>query len=188
MPSKYRSQLSDSPTKILWAFLDCFCGLVVTDPGYRSSGFDYRRYQIFWQLVDLEWGPLSLVRIIEVLLERKSSGSGLESSSITTVGSRCAETLHPSLTANVAINFGEKWRLPIRYSSLGNKIHNSSLLPPCHESFLYRLECLGRSEHRIWRMPSSVTCRRVALVRTDVSEEISTPIIRLKIINELEKR
>jgi hypothetical protein len=28
--------------------------------------------------VDLEWGALSLVRIIEDLLERKHSGSGLE--------------------------------------------------------------------------------------------------------------
>jgi hypothetical protein len=28
--------------------------------------------------VGLEWSPLSLVRIIEELLERKSSGSGLE--------------------------------------------------------------------------------------------------------------
>jgi hypothetical protein len=30
--------------------------------------------------VCLEWGPLSLVRINEELLERKSSGSGLENS------------------------------------------------------------------------------------------------------------
>jgi hypothetical protein len=28
--------------------------------------------------MDLEWGPLSLVRIAEELLERKISGSGLE--------------------------------------------------------------------------------------------------------------
>jgi hypothetical protein len=31
------------------------------------------------QVVGLEWGPLSLVSTIEELLERKSSGSGLES-------------------------------------------------------------------------------------------------------------
>jgi hypothetical protein len=30
-------------------------------------------------IVGLEWGPLSLMRIIEELLEWKSSGSGLES-------------------------------------------------------------------------------------------------------------
>jgi hypothetical protein len=47
------------------------CGLVVRVPGYwsRGPGFDFRRYQIFWEIVDLERGPLSLVRIIEELLE-----------------------------------------------------------------------------------------------------------------------
>jgi hypothetical protein len=54
------------------------CGPVVRVPGYRSRGraFDSRRYQIFWEVVGLEWGPLSLVRIIEELLE--SSGSGIK--------------------------------------------------------------------------------------------------------------
>jgi hypothetical protein len=44
---------------------------VVRVPGYRSRGpeFDSRRYQIFWEVVGLERGPLSLVRIIEELLE-----------------------------------------------------------------------------------------------------------------------
>jgi hypothetical protein len=41
------------------------------------SGFDSRRYQIFWVLVGLERGSLSLVRIIEELF-RGNSGSGLE--------------------------------------------------------------------------------------------------------------
>jgi hypothetical protein len=44
----------------------------------QRSAFDSRRYQIFWEVVDLERGPLSLVNTIEELLERKSSGSGLE--------------------------------------------------------------------------------------------------------------
>jgi hypothetical protein len=35
-------------------------------------------HQIFWEVVGLERGPLSLVSAIEELLERKSSGSGLE--------------------------------------------------------------------------------------------------------------
>jgi hypothetical protein len=57
------------------------CGLVVRIPGYRSGGpgFVSRRYQIFWEVVSLEWGPLNLVSTIEELLGRKSSGSGLES-------------------------------------------------------------------------------------------------------------
>jgi hypothetical protein len=48
--------------------------------GYRSRGpgFDSRRYQIFWEVVGMERGAFSLVRIIEELLEWKSSGSGLE--------------------------------------------------------------------------------------------------------------
>jgi hypothetical protein len=59
---------------------DRLCGLVVRVPGYRSRGpgFDSQRYQIFWEVVGLERGPLSLVRIIEKLLEWKSSGSGQE--------------------------------------------------------------------------------------------------------------
>jgi hypothetical protein len=52
---------------------DRLCGLVVKVPGYRSrgSGFDSRRYQIFWEVVGLERGPDNLMRIIEELLERK---------------------------------------------------------------------------------------------------------------------
>ena len=50
---------------------DRLCGLVVRVSGYRyrGSGFDSRRYQIFWVVVDLERGPLSLVRSTEELLE-----------------------------------------------------------------------------------------------------------------------
>jgi hypothetical protein len=40
--------------------------------------FDSWRYQIFWEVVGQERGPLSLVSTIEELLEGKSSGSGLE--------------------------------------------------------------------------------------------------------------
>jgi hypothetical protein len=49
------------------------CGLVVRVPGYRSGGLGFysRRYQIFWEVVGLERGPLSLVRIIKELLERQ---------------------------------------------------------------------------------------------------------------------
>jgi hypothetical protein len=45
----------------------------------QGSGFDFRRYQIFWEVIGLKRGPLSLVSTIEELLGRKSSGSGLES-------------------------------------------------------------------------------------------------------------
>jgi hypothetical protein len=76
-----------------------FCGLVVRVPGYRSRGpgFDSRRYKIFWQVVGLERGPLSLVKIIEELLEWKSSGSSLENRDLTTVGIRCADHVTPPI-------------------------------------------------------------------------------------------
>jgi hypothetical protein len=66
---------------VMYKKADRLCGLVIRVPGYRSRGpgFDSRRYQIFWKVVGLEWGPLSLVSTIEELLGRKSSGFGLES-------------------------------------------------------------------------------------------------------------
>jgi hypothetical protein len=44
----------------------------------QTSGFDSQRYQIFWKVVGLERGPLSLITV-EKLLQRQSSGFGLES-------------------------------------------------------------------------------------------------------------
>jgi hypothetical protein len=44
----------------------------------QRSGSDSRRYQIIWEVVGLERGPLSLGSTIEELLERKRSGYGLE--------------------------------------------------------------------------------------------------------------
>jgi hypothetical protein len=44
----------------------------------QRSEFDFRRYQIFLEVVGLERGQLSLVSTIGELLGRKSSGSGLE--------------------------------------------------------------------------------------------------------------
>jgi hypothetical protein len=69
---------------------------MVKVPGYRfrSSGFVLRRYQILWEAVGLERGPLSLMRIAEELLERKSSGSGLEN--LATAGIRWADHATPS--------------------------------------------------------------------------------------------
>jgi hypothetical protein len=53
---------------------DRLCGLVVRVSGYRyrGPGFDSQRSQIFWVVVGLERGPLSLVsllRSIEELLD-----------------------------------------------------------------------------------------------------------------------
>jgi hypothetical protein len=44
----------------------------------QSSGFDSRRYQIFWEVVGLERGPLGIMSTTEGLLGRNSSGCGQE--------------------------------------------------------------------------------------------------------------
>jgi hypothetical protein len=61
----------------------------------QRSGFDSRRYQIFSEVVGLEWGPLSLVSTIEQLLGRKSSGSSLEVEN-TAMGICCTDHATPS--------------------------------------------------------------------------------------------
>jgi hypothetical protein len=48
----------------LFPLFDRHCGLVV-----RGPGFDSPRYQIFWEVVGLERGPLWLVRITEEVHE-----------------------------------------------------------------------------------------------------------------------
>jgi hypothetical protein len=63
----------------------------------QRSGFDFRRYQIFWEVVGLERGPLNLVSTTEEQLDRKSSGSGLENRDYGRRGSAALTTRHPSI-------------------------------------------------------------------------------------------
>jgi hypothetical protein len=58
----------------------CVCGLAVRVPCYRTRGpgFDSWRYQIFWEVVGLERGLLSLVSTTEELVEWKVAALGLE--------------------------------------------------------------------------------------------------------------
>jgi hypothetical protein len=78
---------------------DRLCGVAVRVPGYRfrDPGFDSRRYQVFWEVVSLERGPLSLLRETEELLEWKSSGSGSRKPRLTALGIRCADNATPSI-------------------------------------------------------------------------------------------
>jgi len=68
-----RVQIAYEVIPISISKVDRLCGLVVRVSGhrYRGPGFDPRRYQIFWVVVGLERGPLSLVRSIQELLEWK---------------------------------------------------------------------------------------------------------------------
>jgi hypothetical protein len=68
----------------------------------QRSGFDFRQYQIFWEVVNLERGPLSLVSTTENLLERKSSVSGLGNRDNGRKGSAELTTRHP-LSAKLAL-------------------------------------------------------------------------------------
>jgi hypothetical protein len=64
----------------------------------QSPEFDSLRYQIFWEVVGLERGPLSLVNITEELHKWKSSDSGSGKPRLkTAVRFRCADHATPSL-------------------------------------------------------------------------------------------
>jgi hypothetical protein len=100
------------------------CGLVFRVPGYSftGTGFDSWCYQIFWELVGLEWGTLSLVRIMmcyvhenERLLCRKPR--------ITAVGIRCLDQATPHYPQILILNSPTSG---IRYISLADQKPGSS--------------------------------------------------------------
>jgi hypothetical protein len=63
-------------------------------PLWSSGQSSWLQIKIFWNVVGLERGPLSLVSTIEKLLGRNSSGSGLENREY-----GCGDTLYPQKLA-----------------------------------------------------------------------------------------
>jgi hypothetical protein len=72
----------------------------------QRFGLNFRRYQIFWDVVVLERGPIGYN---EELLESKSSGSGLENRDYRRRGSTALLRDIP-LFSKVGTNFADKWQ------------------------------------------------------------------------------
>jgi hypothetical protein len=85
----------------------------------QTSGFDDQRYQIFWEVVGLERGPLSLVSTIEELLEKKKVAAAVKKPEITAVGNPPRWPSDTTLSAKDGTNFDDKRQSLGRYSSFG---------------------------------------------------------------------
>jgi hypothetical protein len=79
----------------------------------QRSGFDFRHYKVFWEVVVLERGPLKLVSTIEELLGRKRSGSCLENRDYNRRWSAALSTRHPSIHNKLSLTSPTSGGLPV---------------------------------------------------------------------------
>jgi hypothetical protein len=78
----------------------------------QRSGFDFRYYQIFWEVVGLDRGLLSLVTTIEELLGRGTAAAVLITE-ITAAGEPPRWLSFTPLFAKVVTNFADKLRFSV---------------------------------------------------------------------------
>jgi hypothetical protein len=100
-----------------------FYSVMIRIPNYRASasGFDSRGY-IFLDVLVLERDALSLVMITEELFGRSTSGSILEKTRLTAVGTRCADHV-TLLPAKVGISFAGRGGRVVGIVRLRNYVH-----------------------------------------------------------------
>jgi hypothetical protein len=93
----------------------------------HRSWFDFRRYQVFWEVMGLERGPLSLVSTIKELLGRKNCGFGQESGEY----GRRDPSRWPSLTSVALVCTDSANRLTLVSISC-SRLVNSAMEPWFH--------------------------------------------------------
>jgi hypothetical protein len=159
---------------------------VVRVPGYRFRfpRFDSWCYHIFWEIVCLEWGSLSFVRITEELLECRVAAP-VHKIQINGRWDPLRWLRDTPLPAKVGSNFADQLLLLNRYV-LSSVFGHEEI--GCY--FLWRgrrrkQKGAGNGFRKGVKMSYSGIWYLVALVGTDASEERIASIIRVKEISEL---